>query len=123
MDGSFTMYPKPKGHAQGGAGLVLAREEDEVVIAACATSFLSTSSDDTEFEAVRRGYLWAPLHVVWTDSEAAMRTADLLNIPTEYVRPHMRDPLHNLAHRLANIGRLKEWDKLDKVWIPGEVWP
>lgn len=120
VDGSFTMYPKPKGHAQAGAGLVLAREDTESVVACCSASFLATSSDDAEYEAIRRGNLWAPLGVVWSDNATAIRASNGLAC---YIRPQYRDPLHHLAHRLANIGRLGDWDKLDKVWVPGEVWP
>lgn len=116
VDGSFSA-------SASGAGLVLAREADEVVIAACAASFKATSSDDAEYEAIRRGSLWAPLGMVWSDNAAAMRASNVVGIHATYIRPHMRDPLHNLAHRLANVARTGEWDKLDRVWLPGERWP
>ena len=123
VDGSFTMYPKPNGHTAAGAGLVLATADSEAVLAYCSASFLATSSDDTELEAIKRGHAWAPLDVVWSDSNAAIRLARDLNINAEYIRPHNRDPLHNLAHKLANIGRLGDWERLERIWIPGEVWP
>lgn len=122
VDGSFTNFPKPKGHVVAGAGLVLARA-DQSIVAYCSASFLSTSSDDAELEAIKRGNAWAPLGVVWSDSNVAIRLARDLNINAEYIRPHNRDPLHNFAHKLANIGRLGDWGRLERIWIPGEVWP
>jgi hypothetical protein len=129
VDGSFPTPgkradgPSAGGHPVSGAGLVLAREADEVVVAACAASFRTTSSDNAEYEAIKRGHLWAPLGTVWSDNAAAIRAANAIGYEAVYIRPHMRDPLHNLAHRLANVGRKGEWDKLDRVWLPGERWP
>ena len=115
MDGSHT-----PGTSQAGAGLVLAREVDEAVIAACSASFSASDTNDAEYQAILRGIKWAPLAYAWSDNDVALVQAGSLG---RFIPQDMRDPLHYLAHRLANIGRLQDWDKLDRVWLPGEVWP
>ena len=123
VDGS--VGPTDTGHADAGAGLVLAREYNESVVACVACAFKATSSDDAELEAIKRATWWAPLDFVWSDNKNAINIFNSIYgvSSAKYIRPHMRDPLHNLAHRLANIGRQRAWDRLDRIWLPGEVWP
>lgn len=123
VDGSYSSHTSGKGSKRSGAGLVLAREYDEVVIAACSASFVASNSNQAEYEAIVRGFKWAPLNVVWSDSKEMIKYAIKMGYPVELIKQDMRDPLHNLAHRLANVGRLGEWDRLNTIWIPGEVWP
>lgn len=106
-----------------GAGMVLARESDEVTVAWCAASYKSSSSNHAELEAIRRGLLWAPLNVCWSDSKEMIKYANRIGLSAKHIPHHLRDPLHNFAHRLANIGRMNQWEKLDTIWAPGEVWP
>ena len=121
VDGSFG--GEIGGHRDAGAGLALAREEDEVTLAWCASSFKATSSNHAEFEAIKRGLAWAPVNVCWSDSKEMIKFAQRLGMPARHIPYHFRDPLHNFAHRLANIARTNQWSKLDTVWAPGEVWP
>jgi ribonuclease HI len=123
VDGSFTSHPVGKGHRSAGAGLVLAREYDEVVVACCAASFSTTSSNCAELEAILRGLKWAPGVTVWSDSKPIVKQCKMRKWPVFEIKKELRDPLHHLAHKLANIGRLQAWDKLERVWVPGEVWP
>ena len=117
-DGSFPWETKRRTTA--GAGLVLARESDEAVIAVCAVRFESSSSDEAEEEAALRALRWAPLPIVWTDSKYAINR--LGRGRCKWIPPEMRDPLHDLAHKLSLIGRHGAWSRMEKLWIPGEVW-
>lgn len=107
---------------RAGAGLVLARAEDEVVIAVCAAEFEARHNNEAEFQAVVRGLRWAPGLVAWTDSTAAVGNALRQNLPAAWIPDDLRDPLHGLAHRLANCARKKDYARLDRLWIPGAVW-
>lgn len=118
VDGSVDNHGNISGPRRAGAGLVLARAEDEVVIAMCAAAFYAKNNCQAEREAVARGLAWAPVERAWTDYEALVSE----ELPCMWIPPDLRDPLHSLAHRLANAARLRDWSRLDRVWVPGEVW-
>jgi hypothetical protein len=118
VDGAFNDSTR-----QAGAGLVLARECDEAVLATCVGSFTSTKSTRVELEAIKRGAAWAPGPLVWSDCKSVMTHArQELKISVQFIPEHLRDPLHNLAHRLANVGLTRDPERRERLWIPGEVW-
>lgn len=116
VDGSFS---QGRGLRAAGAGLVLARAEDEAVVAVCVAAFDARSSLEAETQAIVRGLRWAAVDTAWSDSTMAIAA---VGGRARFCPAELRDPLHNLAHRLANIGRLRDWDRLERVWIPGERW-
>lgn len=107
---------------RAGAGLVLARAEDEAVIAVCAAEFDARHNNEAEFQAIVRGLRWAPSLVAWSDSLGAIRKAESNKLPAAWIPVDLRDPLHNLAHRLANCARKQDYARMDRLWIPGAVW-
>lgn len=108
VDGSYS----PNGDS--GAGLVLAHEATETVIAYCAASFKALGSNDAEYQAIKRGHLWVRLDP-WSDCPGAIRQAWTAGIRAEFIPNGLRKPLHDLAHRLANAARKQEWHELDRL--------
>lgn len=117
VDGSYRPRPGRMGYA--GAGLVLATAHDEAVVAYCAPAFYARDSHDTEMEAVRRGLMWAPLEVAWTDCESLIPK---MNGRALFIPPEMREPLHNFAHHLSYAASHRDQDRLSRIWVPGAVW-
>ncbi len=117
VDGSYNHYTKC-----AGAGLVLARASDEAVVATCAAAFKCPGSNAAELQAIRRGLRWAPVGVAWSDCMPAIGKAKKLHLTAKFIPDDLRDPLHSLAHRLAEVGQRRDWERYDRLWIPGAVW-
>lgn len=105
-----------------GAGLVLARADDEAVVATCAVAFRATDSVQAELEAIKRGLLWSRLEHAYSDCTGAIGLARAEGLMAKFVQEEFRDPLHNLAHQLASVGLHRDWTKYDRLCIPGAVW-
>lgn len=124
VDGSIdtqNSVGKKRAYAAG-AGLVLARAVDEVVIAVCAAEFDAKNNNEAEFQAIVRGLRWAPGLVAWSDSTCAVAKAVSNKLNAQFIPDELRDPLHHLSHRLANAARQRDHARLERIWIPGEVW-
>lgn len=120
VDGSYQGYNGRESAC--GAGLVLATAHDEAVIATCVAEFRASNSVEAEYQAIIRGLYWAPVHAVWSNCDAAITRAVSRGIPAYFLEKELRDPLHHLAHRLADIGMKRDWDRYDRIWIPTAVW-
>ncbi len=117
VDGAFH-----KRTGQAGVGLVLAREDDESVLAHAAIELTTRNSTVAEYQAIRRGLLWAPVDTCWSDCAGAIRRARRDGLPARWIPDDLRDPLHNLAHRLSNAACFRNWERRERLWIPGAVW-
>lgn len=125
VDGSVStdgMERKNKRPRNAGAGLVLARAYDEVIVAVCAVSMLAKSSVEAEYQAIVHGLQWAPVGLAWSDNQAAIDEAQRTGHDAQWLPFDMRDPLHNIAHHLANAARQRDEERLQRIWIPGEIW-
>lgn len=120
VDGGYQGYSGRKSAC--GAGLVLATAHDEAVIATCVAAFSGKNSVEAEYQAIVRGLKWAPVHAVWSDCAAAIHRAVMNGLPAYFIEKELRDPLHHLAHRLAEIGMKRDWERYDRVWVPSAVW-
>ena len=121
VDGSFQHGDDRRKPAPGGAGLVLARASDEVVIAVCSAEFLAWTPSGAERQAIYRAARLAPGVTIWSDCQGEILKAQRLGYLVHFLAPELRDPLHNLAHRLADVARRKDYARADRLWIPGEI--
>jgi hypothetical protein len=125
VDGSITTDGIPKKNKRpiaAGAGLVLARASDEVIVAVCAVSMMAKSSVESEYQAIIHGLRWAPVERAWSDNVAAIALAVQSGHDAQWLPFDMRDPLHNIAHHLADAARRRDEERLQRIWIPGEIW-
>ena len=122
VDGSVNSTER-KNIKQAGAGLVLADAETEAVIAYCTPSFQAHNACEAEYQAIVRGLRWAPVEVAWSDCKEAIEMALSSSHPASWISFELREPLHNFAHKLANAIRLLDYERLRRIWVPGEVWP
>lgn len=115
--GQKSTFPRP-----AGVGLVLAKAANEAVVAHAAIATEARTASEVEIFAIQIGLVWAPVERAWSDSLGGIVVVRRMGLQAEFMPDHMREPLHNLAHRLANAARLRDRERVGRIWIPRAVW-
>lgn len=111
VDGAFTTISGARNVNEpgyGGAGLVLAEEGTDIVVATQSCGFHADHSADAEFQAIVRGARWIPYVAIFTDSKShADRARNELNRDVRFFKSRKQPTVHDLAHDLSVEGRIR----------------
>lgn len=133
VDGScsgHTEHSKDHDAARAGGCIVVARRKDEVLLTVVPIELYGWHSNEIELEAAERAMMLVPGAVVWCDNEAAIRQSRDKQIDRQklgrftstqpdvrWIPDRWRYPLHNLADRVANYARRRDWRSFNQLTI------